>query len=291
MKHIGLYDYRQIIANEQACFKLIRKIRWPKGPRCPRCNFSRAYHYLEQGIPKHRCKKCKYKFADITGTIFQRTKIPLSKWILAIALFKIGVSANQLAKEINVAYRIAWTLMHKFRSAVEKDPLFNKLQGIVELDETYFGGRQHRNKKLGKTGFTNKIAVVGIRSRDGKVRTIILPKMGSKSLKEILRQHVKPGCIIYTDKDKLHRRFKQWGYRHTMINKLFGFVKERDIHVNSIEGYWKLSKTKLYARHHSMSRKYLPKYLAEIEHKFNYRNELDFVRLMLNKLIFGPLSE
>jgi transposase-like protein len=90
------------------------------GVQCPRCNFSRAYHYLENNVPKHRCKRCNYKFSDITGTIFQRTKIPLSKWILAIALFKIGISANQLAKEIGVAYRIAWNLMHKFHSTIEK---------------------------------------------------------------------------------------------------------------------------------------------------------------------------
>lgn len=291
MKWVGLYDYRKIIASEHACFKLIRKIRWPHGVRCPRCNFSRTYHYLENNVPKHRCKRCNYKFTDITGTVFQRTKIPLSKWILAIALFKIGISANQLAKEIGVAYRIAWSLMHRFRSAVEKDPLFTKLQGIIEMDETYFGGRQHRNKRLGKTGFTNKVPVIGIRSRNGKVKTIAVSRMRSRQLKSILQRWVESGSTIYTDDYKLHRRLSEWGYNHEIINKLLGFVREPDIHINAAEGYWLLSKTKLYARHHQMSRKYLPKYLAEIEHKFNYRKELDFIRLIINRLIFGPLSE
>lgn len=285
-KYIGIYEYRKAFASEKACFELIRKIRWPKGTRCPRCNFSRQWHYLEKGIPKHECKTCRYKFSDITGTVFQRTKIPLSKWIFAIALFKIGISANQLAKEIGVAYRIAWSLMHKFRSAVEKDPLFAKLKGIVELDETYYGGRQHRSRKYRRTGFSNKTAVVGIRSRDGKVRTISILRIRSRRLKQILQKYVERGSTLYADNHKLHAKFDQWGYKYESINKLFGFVREPDIHTNSVEGYWMLSKTKLYARHHQMSRKYLPKYLAEMEHKFNHRNELDFVKLLLERLIF-----
>lgn len=289
-KHVGLYEYRKIIASEKACLKLIRRIRWPNGIQCPRCEVTENRHFDEKGIPKHQCKKCSYKFSDITGTMFQGTKIPLCKWILAIGLFKVGISANQLAIEIGVSYKVAWAMMHKFRSSVENDPIFTQLQGTIELDETYYGGRQHRNRRAGQTGFTNKMPVVGIRSREGKVKTIAIPKMRSRKLKQILQTYVKPGSTLYTDDHKLHRLFGQWGYHHQAINKLFGFVKEQDIHTNSIEGYWMLSKTKLYARHHQMSKKYLPKYLAEADYKFNNRNELDFIALLLNKLIFTPLS-
>lgn len=289
-KYIGLYDYRSIIANEKACFVLLRSIRWPSGVRCPRCKYPRSRHFIENAIPKHQCKRCNYKFSDITGTIFQRTKIPLSKWIVAIALFKIGISALQLSKEISVSYRIAWKLMHKFRDAVDKDPLFIQLEGKVEIDETYFGGRQHRHRKYGKTGYSNKTVVVGIRSRDGKVKSIALPRLQSHKLKRILSLYVKEGSMIYTDDHKLHRKFSQWGYEHKIINKLFGFLEKPDIHTNSIEGYWMLSKNKLYARHHQMSKKYLSKYLAETDYKFNYRKQLDPIRDIMQRLIFTPYS-
>lgn len=178
--------------------------------------------------------------------------------------------------------------MHKFRDIVDKDSLFTQLQGKVEIDETYFGGRQHRNYKYGQTGFTNKMLVIGIRSRDGKVKSIVMPKLQSHKLKQILREHVKEDSILYTDDHKLHRKFKQWGYRHKIINKLFGFFEKPDIHTNSVEGYWMLSKTKLYARHHKISKKYLPKYLAETDYKFNYRKQLDPIKDIIKRLIFTP---
>jgi transposase-like protein len=288
---VGLYAYRRILASERACRQRIRHIRWPRGVRCPRCQFARAYHYVERGVPQHRCKRCRYKFTDLTGTLFQHTKLPLSKWILAIALFKIGISANQLAKELGVAYRIAWKLLHLFRSSLRHDPLLMQLSGIVELDETYYGGRQHRNRRIGATGFTNKTPVLGMRSRDGRVKTIVVPHLRSRTLKRLLQQHVAPGSTIYTDDHKLHQRFRQWGYRHRAINKLFGYWQPPDVHTNAIEGYWMLSKTKLYARHHQMSPKYLPNYVAEMEYKFNHRHELDFVATMLKRLILGLTSE
>jgi transposase-like protein len=288
-KYIGLYEYRKIIANEKVAYEFIRKVRWPKGVRCPRCEYPRNRHFVENGVPRHQCKKCDYKFSDITGTIFQNTKLPLTKWIAAIGLFKIGISALQLSKEISISYRIAWKLMHKLRNIVD-DPLLNQMCGKIEIDETYYGGREHRHRKYGKTGFTNKTPVIGIRSRDGKVKTIALPNLQSQKIKQILKEHVEPGSILYTDDHKLHRKFGQWGFTHKKINKLFGFLVKPDIHTNSIEGYWMLSKNKLYARHHQMSKKYLPKYLAECDYKFNNRNQLDPIKDIVQRLIFTSLG-
>jgi len=285
----GLYDYRKFINSENACYKLIRKIRWPTRVRCPRCGFARNRHFNEKGIAKHQCKKCNYKFSDLTGTIFHNTKLPLTKWILAIGLFNIGISANQLSKEINVSYRIAWNLMHKLRDSLKTNVLVEKLTGKIEIDETYFGGRISNKSK--KPRFSNKSVAVGIRQRNGKVKTIILPKLQSHKLKQILREYVDPkNSIIYSDDFLLHRRFKEWGYSHKIINKVYGYVIKPDIHTNSIEGYWMLSKKKLYARHHKMSGKYLPKYIVETDHKYNSRNDLDPIDTILKRLIFTPLS-
>lgn len=288
MSEMGLYDYREFIVNENACYKLLREIRWSKGIKCPRCKHKKQWHYLEQGISKYRCKKCNYKFSDTTGTIFQKSRTPLSKWILTIALFKIGISARQMSKEVKVTYKAAWSMMHKMRHCMQKDKFFKQLSGHVEIDETYYGGREHRNRKVGKTGFKNKMPVVGIRSRDGKVKTIYVPKIKSHKLKKVIQKYVQQGSIIYTDDYNMYRNLKLWGYQHFSINKLFGYLKEPNIHTNSVEGYWRLSKTKLYATHHKISRQHLSKYLAEREYKFNHRDDPDFVRDML-KLLLCPL--
>ena len=125
--------------------------------------------------------------------------------------------------------------MHLFRDAVDKDPLFTRLHGIVEIDETYFGGKEHRHRKYGKTGFRNKIVVIGIRSRGGKIKSIALPQFQrTHTIKQILKAHVKKDSVLYTDDHLLHRKFSQWGYKHKVVNKLFGFLVKPDIHIKNI---------------------------------------------------------
>lgn len=287
MSEKGLYDYRGFINNENLCFELVREVRWPIGIFCPRCKHRKQWHYLEKGIPKHRCQNCNYKFSDISGTLFQKSKTPLSKWILAIALFKIGISALQMSKEVKVTYKAAWSMLHKMRRCMQKDKFFTHLADCVEIDETYYGGYRHRSHTEGI--FENKVPVIGIRSRDGKVKSIAVPRIRSWRLKKLLQKYVKPGATVYTDDRNIYRNLRDWGYNHHHICKLFGYFRKPDIHTNSIEGYWMLSKNKLYARHHKMSKRYLPAYLAEIDYKFNHKHEPDFVKNML-KMLLCPLK-
>nr|HID59083.1 IS1595 family transposase [Desulfobacterales bacterium] len=193
---MGIYDYREYIANEEACRELLREIRWPDGVECPKCREKKIWRLGEANNFKYKCSQCKYKFTETSGTIFEKTRTPISKWVLAIGLFKVGISANQLKDEIKVTYKVAWQMINKIRTAIKGDPVTNKLFGCVEVDETYYGGRRKGKRGRGASG---KQPVVGIIQRNGAVRTIAVPNVKSSTLQRIIRQNVKKGSIIYTD--------------------------------------------------------------------------------------------
>ena len=276
---MGLYDYREYIANEEACRELLREIRWPDGVECPRCTEKNIWQLGVHDSFKYKCSKCKYKFTETTGTIFEKTRTPISKWILAIGLFKVGISANQLRDEIKVTYKAAWQMLNRIRTAIKEDSITNKLSGRIEVDETYYGGRKKGKRGRGASG---KQPVIGIIQRNGSVRTIAVPNVKSSTLQRLIKQNVKKGSIIYTDSWQGYRGLDKKGFNHKIINHDSEFVSDKGDHINNMEGYWRLSKYKLYARHHKISIEYLPYYLAESDFKFNNRFHTDFIKLILS---------
>jgi transposase len=280
---MGLYGYRFYLANEGACRKLLHEIRWPRGIRCPRCGHQTIWRLGKKDSFKYKCRSCKYKFTETSGTIFEKTRTPISKWICAVGLFKIGISANQLKDEIRVTYKAAWQMLVKIRKAIRRDPLTDQLSGHIEVDETYFGGRQKGKRGRGAAG---KTPVIGIIQRNGSVRTIAIPNVKSATLQALIKEHVEAGSTVYTDAWQGYRGLDNSGFSHKLVNHDKVFVSKKGNHTNSIEGYWRLSKHKLYARYHKISPGHLPYYLAEAEFKFNERSHPDFIKLVLSKLIF-----
>jgi transposase-like protein len=283
---MGLYDYRFYLTDESECRKLLHEIRWPHGIRCPRCGFQTIWKLGKKDGFKYKCRSCKYKFTETSGTIFEKTRTPISKWICAIGLFKIGISANQLKDEIQVTYKAAWQMLTKIRKAIKRDPLTDQLSGHIEVDETYFGGRQKGKRGRGAAG---KTPVIGIIQRNGSVRTIAIPNVKSATLQALIKEHVEAGSTVYTDSWQGYRGLDNIGFSHKIVNHDKIFVSSKGNHTNSIEGYWRLSKHKLYARYHKISPEQLPNYLAEADFKFNERTDPDFIKLVLYKLIFQSL--
>jgi transposase-like protein len=283
---MGLYDYRFYLADESECRKLLHEIRWPNGIRCPRCGYPFIWTLGRKDSYKSKCRSCKYKFTETSGTIFEKTRTPLSKWICAIGLFKVGISANQLKDEIRVTYKAAWQMLAKIRKAIKGDSLTDQLSGHIEVDETYFGGKRKGKRGRGAAG---KTPVIGIIQRNGAVRTIAIPNVKSNTLQALVKEHVEAGSTIYTDGWQGYRGLDKSGFSHKLVNHDKTFVSRKGHHTNSIEGYWRLSKHKLYARYHKISEKYLPHYLAESEFKFNERSQPDFIKRVLTKLVFQSL--
>jgi len=162
---MALYAHRHVVSNERTCYWFLHRLRWPTGVQCPRYDNKSMWRMMERGRPEYRCKACRYHFSLLTGSELESTRLPLTKWLLAAALFSIGISSHSLAREIQVSPRIAWSMLHKFRKALENHQLLHKLRGSVEVDETYFGGRV--KGKRGR-GAAHKTIVLGLKTRRDK---------------------------------------------------------------------------------------------------------------------------
>lgn len=281
---MGLYDYRHIIANERTCYWFIHRLRWPTGASCPACQGRQIWVMREQGIVRYRCKDCRCHFSLRTGTFFEGSRLPLTKWVLAIGLFRIGISARSLARELNVAVRVAWALLHRLRDVVQHDVLMRKLRGRIEVDETYIGGR-HKGKR--GRGAAHKTIVVGLKVRGGRVRSLVVPSVATRELHAVIRAHVARGARLYTDELPSYRRLRRLGYRHRRVKHSERFVRGQS-HTQAIEGYWGHVKPTLVARHRSVSPRYLPRYLAEADIKHRMPKDMDFIAFMLKRLTSSP---
>lgn len=191
--------------------KYLEDLRWANGRICPHCGCDTSYKLepkkeskrpVRKGV--YKCKKCRKQFTVTVGTIFAESHIPLNKWLIAVHLMcssKKGISANQLHRMLGITYKSAWFMAHRIRYAMEHIPL-DKLTGIVEVDETYIGGK-HRGKR--GRGSENKIPVVSLVQRDGVVRSKKFDNLTAKNLKNYIKENIDKNSVIVTDEFRSYR--------------------------------------------------------------------------------------
>src|SRR5580692_7268897 len=199
---ISTFELFAMIPDQETARVYIEGRLWPQGPRCPVCGLGEHITARKDGF--YRCNQCKEDFTVRTGTIFERSHVPLHKWVYAMYLLVTackGISSLQLAKEIGITQKSAWFLLHRLREACGSD--FKKLCGIIEIDETYIGGieaNKHEHKKLkAGRGTVGKTPVLGMRERGG--RTVAMPIAGTdaKTIQAAILQNVEVGSTIHTD--------------------------------------------------------------------------------------------
>ncbi len=197
---MNLIELQQQFNTEKKCRKYLEKQRWPNGVECPRCKATTISRLKE--YDRFECSKCEYQFTVTTGTIMHRTHLPICKWLIAIHLVcesKKGISASQLARHLAVTYKTAWYLAHRIRNAMKHTNIEDKLGGILEVDETYIGGK---GDKTGRPGPDSpKTPVVGIVERGGRVRCVAMPRLKGKDLFSFISEAVIQDAVevIYTD--------------------------------------------------------------------------------------------
>lgn len=278
---MGLYDYRHVIANERTCFWFIHRLRWPDGVRCPGCGSGKVWAMREHGTVRYRCKDCRARFSLRTGTLLEGSRLPLTKWVLAIGLFRIGLSARAAARELTVSRQSAWELLHRLRDALKRDVLARKLRGRIEVDETYVGGR-HKGKR--GRGAAHKTIVMGLKVREGRVRSLVIPSVATPTIHRILQGHVARGARLFTDELSSYRRVRHLGFRHRRVAHSRRFVRGQT-HTQGIEGHRGHVKPNIVARHRSVSPKHLQRYLVEADFKHRLPEDTDFIALMLHRLL------
>lgn len=281
---------------EGACRSHLAEVRWPNGATCPRCNGLERVSKLPKA-EKWNCGACRYQFTATTGTIFADTHLPLWKWFMAIYLMlesRKGMSANQLKRTLDVSYKTAWFLCHRIRNAMADGnaPLLN---GIVEVDETYVGGKV-RGKGRGYR--KNKAIAMGVLQRGGEVRLQTVKVGDRKTLHKFIHDKTADECpAIYTDENPAYLGIADHNTRHETVNHSAEEWVNGDVHTNGIESVWSLLKRSVIGTYHKVSMKHLDAYLGELEHRFNNRkNEFLFRDTLLklvkaDKLTFSELTK
>jgi transposase-like protein len=254
--------------NDDACLDFIFKNRWPKGLTCPNCEKKDFYHV--KGRKSYACK-CGYQVSPTEGTIFHKSSTPLTLWFHAIFLMsqaKNGVAAKELERQLGVTYKCAWRMARQIRLLMSDDdgPLGDN--EIVELDETYVGGKA--KGKRGR-GAAKKTPVFGAVERNGKLKTKIVLNVRKLTLMPLIKDMVADNSVIVTDESNSYSDVKKVGHLHESINHSKGQYVDGDVHTNTIEGFWSQFKRSVHGTYHSVSRKHLQLYLDEFSFRYSHR--------------------
>ncbi len=280
--------------NDEKCRMYLERLRWPEGVRCVRCGSEKISRIYKRN--QFACDSCKYQFSATAGTIFHDSHLPLMKWFAAIYLLsesKKGMSANQLKRTLKVAYKTAWYLCHRIREAV-KDADCTLLNGIVECDETFIGGKgkfMHESVKRRKGIYkgsqaAGKTMVMGAIQRRGGVRLQVGNRPTKDELQAFVRAKIADECTaIMTDENRSYQGIADSNTRHETVDHFKKEWVRGDVHTNTLENVWSLFKRSIIGSYHQVSVKHLDRYLDEFEFRFNNRDNPYLFRDTLLRLL------
>ena len=266
--------------DQEACIEYLERVRWHGDPTCPHCDSASVARKGDgQRVGRWNCHGCHSSFNVLSGTIFAKTHLPLQKWFMAIGLMvnaKKSISSHQLARDLDLTQPAALYMQQRIRAEMASKQGARLLQGIVEADETYVGGKPRRRHGGGGSAprgrGTRKTPVIGVVERGGHVVAKVADDLTGKGVLRFIRENVDPyGSILITDEFRSYRAVRST-VAHAVINHSRAYV-DGPIHTNTIEGFWALLKRAWYGTHHHYQKRFLPLYVAEASWKYNHRKD------------------
>lgn len=272
-----------IYTDDEAARKHLEAIRWPNGAYCPHCGEAENVKPLQGKSHRpglHKCYSCLGHFSVTVGTVFERSKVPLHKWIHAahlMAASKKGISAHQIHRMLGVTYKTAWFMEHRLREAMrEKSP--SKMGGggkYVEVDETYIIKNKPRHGR--KLSIFDMEKVITLVERDGSARSFHVNSVNSNTIRKILREQINSDSAIMTDEAPFYKKpVGEFFAGHGSVNHSIHEYVRGSAHTNTIEGFFSILKRGMNGVYQHCSKEHLKRYLAEYDFRYTYREKLGY---------------
>jgi transposase-like protein len=270
--------------DDAAALVHLEAVLWPNGPTCPHCGATDRIYALRGKSTRpgvRKCGHCRKPFTVTVGTLFERSHVPLHKWMQAVCLMtcsKKGVSSHQMHRILRVTYETAWFMSHRIREAM-RDGTLPPLGGTgstVEADETYYGEKDDpaARRRPGQRGPVGKRPVVGLVERGGKVRTFHVDKANKETVEGIVRENVDREMALMTDESSLYPEVGgEFASHETVCHSAGEYVRDK-VHTNTMDGYWGLFKRGMRGVYQHCAEKHLHRYLAEFDFRYNARSAL-----------------
>jgi transposase-like protein len=269
----------KIYHDEDAARRHLEKLQWPHGPICPHCGVIGEATLLQGKSTRpgvYKCRACEKPFSVTVGTVFEGSKVPLTKWLLASQLLtssKKGISAHQLHRMLGVTYKTAWFMAHRIREAMtpKNPPQLGGEGQTVEVDETYVG------KKAGVSsagsGYHHKIAVLALVERKGRMRSFQIGKTTKKTVHPVVRDNVALKSRLFTDDHKVYTQ--DMGFDHESVNhsstEYVRYTDKGAIHTNTVEGAFSIFKRGMIGTYQHCGEQHLHRYLSEFDFRYSNR--------------------
>lgn len=265
-------EFNEKYPTDDACLDRIFKGRYPNGVFCPKCQKVTKY-YKRAGKKDYICEFCGRSVSPTADTIFHKSDTPLRYWFYAMFLMsttKTGISAKQLERELGVTYKTAWRMFTQIRKLMSEN--VNSLSGMVEVDETYIGGKRQGKRGRGASG---KAVVMGLVERDGNAITKVIPDVKANTLLPMIEAKVakENKTIVFTDELPSYNNIERLGYAHEIVQHAAKQYVRGIAHVNTCEALWSTIKRGIDGVNHSVSPLYLQSYLDSYVYRYNHRKD------------------
>jgi transposase-like protein len=298
MQHpLSLQEAIIYFSNTKRCVDFLAELRWGKGEAaCPKCGSMNVKHLSTRQVWQCREKECKKQFSVKVGTIFEKSPVPLTKWLPVVWMIfndKNGISSYEVAREIRVTQKTSWFMLHRVREAMRTGSFNKKLSGMVEADATYIGGLEkfkHKDKKTptsfkkGVRGGLGKTTVLGMLERGGEIRAMVVKS--ENHLAEIeghVIRNIADGTKLMTDGHGTYSNIalrNPLAYEHEFVNHMDEYVRG-EVHTNGLENFWCLLKRSIKGTYTQVAPFHVDRYLDEQMFRYNNRKATNYERFVL----------